>query len=283
MASSVLKTGVGGMLEFFPRLNILHCGGVEEQKFLQYLGEVITASEDVPFTLEYTEFQEQQDRKEIVYHDAEKYRNNGMPLVILISKYFFDLMWKCSRKKDLLDIISSETIKHCLHIWLDVNESDVRSYCNKLLRNDDNFKRIKYNELIDSSSDETSGVVPMIRRLLHESSRGGSGVHDNFSVDDEAEDMKSRFLEANKDFVLEEPAAVDAPAAEGATAAAGGPSKKKKKKKGNLYTDALRIASMNDEELDAYRNSGRDDNNDRDGRRGGGGGGGGGPQVGSRR
>ena len=41
---------------FYPRLNILHCGGTEEVKFLDYLVGEITRN-NVPFTLEYREFQ----------------------------------------------------------------------------------------------------------------------------------------------------------------------------------------------------------------------------------
>ena len=241
------------MYHFFPRLNILHCGGNQELEFIRYLSNVITTSErDVPFTLDYTDFQEQQDKKEIVYHDAEKYKNNGMPILILLSKSFFDLMWNSSRKKDLLEILSSETIKGCLHVWLDVNETDVKGYCNKFLREDDNFKRIKYADLKNSPE-----IVKTIRRLLHESSDSQNNNPDNYGIDDEADDMRRRFLESNPQYAGEEPTAAPNPSHPNQQ-----PSKKKKKKKGNVYSDALRIASMNDEELEQYR-------------RGGGGGGGG--------
>ena len=52
------------------------------------------------------------DRKEIVHHDTQKYTtDDGIPLLVLLSKHFFDLMWKCSRKNDLLKMLSSEAMK----------------------------------------------------------------------------------------------------------------------------------------------------------------------------
>ena len=62
--------------------------------------------------------------------------------------------------------------------------------------------------------------------------------------------MKARFIASHPEYVIEVPPEVDNDTPH--------VSKKKKKKKGNIYSDALRIANMNEEQLEQYRRGGVD-------------------------
>ena len=102
-------------------MNILHCGGEEETYFIAHLKK---AAAKCNVLLEYRTYQSHQSKETILYHDAQKYSDQELPCLVLVSKAFFDLIWKTNLKHPLVDIITNSMNK-CLHIWLDVKQSDV--------------------------------------------------------------------------------------------------------------------------------------------------------------
>ena len=144
-------------------MGILHCGGDEEVHFIQYLEKSLAKVNC--YTLEYTKFQERQSKETIMYNDAQRYKKEKSPIIVLISKYFFDLIWLTCHKQALLNIITNYSSKNCLHIWMDVTEEYVKYRSNGLLRTDGYFRRIKAPELTTKLS--TKEMISTIQGLLN--------------------------------------------------------------------------------------------------------------------
>ena len=181
----------------YQSVSILHCGGEEEIHFIKYLADVIAGCEVAPFELVYTKYQKHQVKETIMYLDARKYKKNGLPIIMLISKQYFDLMWLSPHKDELLDIIA--TTKHCLHIWLDVNEKDVKRRSNILLGKYENFRKINVHELTTGlAPSQNVEIANRLCTLLNgkdNNSNNNKCLLDNYAVDDEIHQMRLNFLQ----------------------------------------------------------------------------------------
>ena len=241
------------MMEYFPVVNILHSGGDKELGLINHLenGIVIeSAKDEVPcFTLNYTIFQPHQDKKEIIFNNAKTYKEGDNPLIVFISENLFEKIWTSVRKAELVKSVTSEELKGCVHVWLDVKEEDVKFRSHKLCCPTNKFRIVEGDELLKT---DTSGVITKLRSLIQSTMINKiAEEQENLSIDDEEDEMKNNFLRQNpqySDIMAEEQNEMEVETCE--------PNKKKKKgkkKSRSVYSDALMIASMSGEELEEYR------------------------------
>ena len=84
-------------------------------------------------------------------------------------------------------------MRNSLHIWIDVNEKDVKRKSTILLRRDLNFGRIHIDELTQDPFKDSDAKVVMICNLLLTSARRLNTVNNyavnNYAVDDEIDEM----------------------------------------------------------------------------------------------
>lgn len=117
------------------------------------------------FVIEYTKFQDYQAKEMIMLNDATKYKKEKLPMIVLISSAFFNLIWKTSCKQNILNVITNFSTKNVLHIWLDVNEDDVKYRSTLLCRTDGLFRRIMASDLLKLTS---RARIIKIHNLLNE-------------------------------------------------------------------------------------------------------------------
>ena len=135
-----------------------------------------------------------------MHMEAEKCKKKNIPLVVLISKEFFDKMWPSPHKQALLKTITS--FRKCLHVWLDLNEDDVKSRSLKLLSTRRSFRRLRVEELTLGLpwSDNTQCIDKVFSLLVDTDSNTEYDGLNNYAIDDEEETMRLTFLDTLKLF-----------------------------------------------------------------------------------
>ena len=124
--------------------------------------------------------------------DVERYKRKKAFVILVVSKTLFDVVWSTAQKIPFLRAVS--TMKNCLHLWLDVNEEDVKRYSTVMIREDLNFCRLHIDELTRGLEADPDAKIAVINILLRTSSTRKSCLN-NYACDDEGEEMKDRFLE----------------------------------------------------------------------------------------
>lgn len=229
------------MLQFKDIVSILHSGGTEEVDFIEYL-ENSLAKNNALYILDYTKYQQHQAKDVIMLTDAKKYKAQNIPMIVLISRFFFDLIFPTTCKQGILNAIVLS--KNCLHIWLDVTEDDVKRYSKALLRTNGPFRRISASEL-RAKSDPVDMVKKIHSLIMYGNAHGDANILNNYAVDDEVDEMRTNFLRLHASTTIE-------------TLQSSIPTehnrKQAVKKKPDVYKDVLRIASMSiyDQELAVY-------------------------------
>jgi len=185
---------------------ILHCGGAEEVGFIKFLNNAITACRcnGNEFDLQYTTFHGQQTNREtVMLMDAEKFKKKNRPVILLVSKDFLHTIWSSPQKRAFMKIVTS--LKSCLHIWLDVNENDIKRHSNILLRKDQNFGRIYFHELTSiPEPSQNVETLTILRSFLFTNNRSNCNTLNNYAVDDEVDEMRRNFEAAYPSTIVQD-------------------------------------------------------------------------------
>jgi len=177
--------------QFITVVRVLHIGEQEEIKFVDILEKDLASYPGQSFVIEYTKFQDYQAKEMIMLNDATKYKKEKLPMIVLISSAFFNLIWKTSCKQNILNVITNFSTKNVLHIWLDVNEDDVKYRSTLLCRTDGLFRRIMASDLLKLTS---RARIIKIHNLLNE--KNGDVKFDpnnNHAIDDDVDNMRMNY------------------------------------------------------------------------------------------
>lgn len=177
---------------------ILHSGGEQERNFIQHIRMTLSTCVNISNKLDIHFTQHRDDQKQHkathVHMNAETYKKKNNNVIVLICKDFFETMWASPHKRNLVKLIT--TMKNCVHVWLDVNEDEVRRYSTILLRKDLNFARITVDELVnDVGKSSSDSQILLIKSLLMKMNTKSNSLS-NYAVDDEVEDMRVKYLES---------------------------------------------------------------------------------------
>ena len=176
---------------------VIQCGTETESEVIKYLQELIRKCRNPgnKLDIQFTRYKDDQklNKARIIYMDVEKCKKQNAFVIILVSRMLFDVVWSTPQKGNLLKMIS--IMKNCLHIWIDVNEEDVKRYSTMMIRKDLSFGRLHISELTKGLSANPDAKLIMIKALLRTSSTRKNYRLNNYACDDEIEEMKDRFLE----------------------------------------------------------------------------------------
>lgn len=209
-------------------INVLHCGDEHSLSFINLVEECLKLSDDHQLTkLAYTKYKAGQLVEQIISVDALKYRTEKTPLLILLSREFLDKVWQSEYKQSVLDNIAADDLDRCIYILIDIEETRLRSYASALLSPHNNIERMTSAELRALNPVE---VIATLKRKLQRKERYGQESIDSYAVDKDKEDV--------------EMVDVEQPTTSKQT-------KRKKKKKRDPYLEAVLMADMSQEELQA--------------------------------
>ena len=174
---------------------VIQCGTELELQVTKYIQDLVKSCQDPvnKLDIELTTYRECQERHKarILLMDLEKCKQKNANMIVLVSKTLFDVVWSTGHKLSFLRIISF--MKNSLHIWLDVNERDVKRYSTLMIRKDLKFGRIHVDELAMDSGRDCDARVSLIRSLIQKASPWTAKLN-NYACDEEARDMEQRYL-----------------------------------------------------------------------------------------
>jgi len=176
---------------------ILHCGGDQETNFISHLRTALSSCVDVSnkWDLHVPQYKDDAHKATHIHTHCEHFKKKNSDVVVLLCKNFFDTLWSSPHKRSIVKMIT--TMKNCVHVWLDVNEDDVRRYGTVLLRTDMNFGRVTLNDLLNNNNNNNNksadSQISMLNSLLMKTSIKTNSLN-NYAVDDEIDEMRERFL-----------------------------------------------------------------------------------------
>jgi len=169
-------------------VNVLHCGGEEDLSFIQQLEDAANKSSG-GVRLDYTRHVTNNSKDATMIRDAQKLKKEKAPLVVLVSKTFFELIWVTSNKQGIVNVITSYSSRNCVHVWLNVDDREVQQRSKALMRKDNFFRRIKSQELQQlDANDRLDRILTLLK-----ATGDRSNPLNNYPVDDEVEEMHRNY------------------------------------------------------------------------------------------
>lgn len=131
-------------------MTILHCGGEKEKDFIKFIVESADSLPIQNVVFEYRTYHEKQIKDALMVNDAQKYKTEQVPLIVLLSQDFFNKIWPTSYKNTILGIITDYSSQFCLHVWLGLDSNKIKQYNSKLCNERiTDFRRIKSSEFME--------------------------------------------------------------------------------------------------------------------------------------
>jgi len=177
-------------------VKLLHCGSEEELSFIQHVHNAInsTRAQHVLRLEDAHYHKENQTKDALMVKDLQKLRKEKAPLIVLISRAFFDMVWVTASKPTIVSAVSSYTSRNCLHVWLNLSERDVQQRSKALLRPDNYFRKVPSEELMNLSPEN---LIKRIYELVKGIGVAKPNIPNNYSVDNEINEMEQRFNAIN--------------------------------------------------------------------------------------
>ena len=146
-------------------VSVLHSGHANDLQFIQKLERNLLNFTGPAFSLEYIDFHESQQKVAVIYLTLKKYKENKLPLIVLLSKNFLELVWPTEFKSYILKDLLHYNCKYYVHIWMScLTEREMKKHSTGLCRTDGSFRRIMMTDLQGISG---YTLVAMIDISLH--------------------------------------------------------------------------------------------------------------------